>query len=158
MAIVFDLQGCMAQDVFQLRCLAFERGNTAALNMVVRSFVAGVFTHVIKTCHAAFESGADLDDEMIEMMGHVFEARLALMVSIPSCPEDMLFRRMLDDLHYADENLREFTSALLVIDDAAYDNAIDGAWWMVTGDEWFCARHHIEQRVPRGLITALLTS
>jgi hypothetical protein len=95
---------------------------------------------------------------MIEMMGHVFEARLALMVSIPSCPEDMLFRRMLDDLHYADENLREFTSALLVIDDAAYDNAIDGAWWMVTGDEWFCARHRIEQRVPRGLIAALLTS
>jgi hypothetical protein len=156
MAIVFDLQSCMVRDVFQLRCLAFERGNTGALTAVVRSFVAGVFTHVIKTCHAAFEAGEDLDDGMLEMMRHVFEARLALMASMPSCPDDAAFRRMLDDLHYADENLREFTSAVLVIDDEAYDDAIDGEWWMVTGDEWFCSRHRIEQRVPRGLVDLLL--
>ena len=156
MTVVFDFQDCVVQDVFQLRCLAFERGNTAALNAVVRSFVTGVFTHVIKTCHAAFESGEDLDDEIIEMMRHVFEARLALMTSIPLCPDDMSFRRMISDLHYADENLREFTSAVLVLDDAAYDDAIDGLWWMVTGDEWFCSRHRIEQHLPRGLLDALL--
>ena len=61
-AVVFGFESCVAQDVFQLRCLAFERGNTAALNTVVRSFVCGVFAHVIKSCHEAFESGRDLDE------------------------------------------------------------------------------------------------
>ncbi len=156
MTIVFPLQSCLARDIFQLRCIAFDAGNTSALNAVVRSFVAGTFSYVIKACHDAFETGSDIDDEIVEMMQHVFEARLALMCSIPSCPDSADFRRMVDDLHYADENLRELTSAVLMLDDDGYDNAIDGAWWMVEGDEWFCARHRIEQRVPRGLVAALL--
>ena len=40
--------------------------------------------------------------------------------------------------------------------DDEYDAAIDGDWWKVTGNEWFCARARIEERVPRGLIEALL--
>jgi hypothetical protein len=157
-AIVFDLPSCIARDVFQLRCLAFETGNTAALNAVVRSFVAGAFTHVIKTCHEAFEAGTDIDDEMVNMMRHVFEARLGLSLSLHACPDDDRLGRMLGDLHYADENLREFTSAVLIIDDESYDNAVeDSDWWPVEGEEWFCARHRLEQRVPRGLVEALLT-
>ena len=156
MAIVFDLPSCILQDVFQIRCLAFERGNTAALNMVVRSFVAGVFSHVVKRCHEAFENGDDLTDEEIWSMRHVFEARLELYASIPSCADDMAFRRMIDDLHYADENLHEFTSAVLVIPDDSYDDAVDRKWWLVDGDEWFCSRHRLEQSVPRGLIESLL--
>jgi hypothetical protein len=166
-AVVFDFQSCIANDVFQLRCAAFERGNTAALRAVVRSFVAGVFAHVIKTCHEAFEAGEDLDDDMIRMMSHVFDARLGLIGSIPGCPDNDVFHLMIEDLRYADDNLREFTSAVLVIDENEYDdmlatftsdNRIDFEWWDVVSQEWFMARHGLDQRVPRGWIEMLLRS
>lgn len=156
MAVIFDLPSCIAQDVFRLRCLAFETGNTAALEAVVRSFVAGVFTHVVKACHEAFETGADIDADTVNMMRHVLEARIGLVLSLHACPDDDRFRRMLGDLHYADENLAEFTSAVLIIDDEGYDNAVDRDWWLVEGEEWFCARHRLEQRVPHGLVEAVL--
>jgi hypothetical protein len=163
--VVFGFESCVAQDVFQLRCLAHERGNTAALNTVVRSFVGGVFAHVIKTCHDAFESGVDLDEETINMMRHVFEARLALMTSIPYCPDDTAdmatngskFLCMVNDLHYADENLSEFSSAVLMLSDDEHDDAVDGEWWKVDGNEWFCTRRRLDETIPRGLVEFLLS-
>jgi hypothetical protein len=156
MTTVFALPTCIANDVFRLSCLAHAKGNTAALEMVVRSFVAGLFSHVIKTCHEAFETGEDLDDDMIHMMRNVFEARLALYESLPACPDDGRFRLMIDDLRYADENLHDLGSAVFVINDEDYMNAIDGAWWLVDGDTWFCYRDRVERAVPANVVNLAL--
>jgi hypothetical protein len=89
---------------------------------VARSLASGVMSWVVKTAHEAFEAGTALDDLVLNMLRHTFEARLAFIEGLAVLAEANA-REIRDTLEFVDANLRAFSSAILVLDQESYDNA-----------------------------------
>lgn len=148
----------VAEDGFADEAKSKERLSLRAAEVVdafVDSFEAGVLREALREGYDAFERGTETSEDLDCLVRYALEARLELSLAFKSLAalgravEETSVRQAV-----ADEALREYSSAVLLIEARDYRELVEGV--PLDRTAWWATRRVLDERVPEGVVEGAL--